>query len=585
MESEDFGDYEYDIVPMGYGDMAYDITPALDEFGIGYGDLGAPPPPPPPTGRKNLKRRLKKLTKRRRFLLMALGNPFIRSNPIRRRRLKKRLRKVNRKIKMIRKRMRARLRPPAPPRPGLRFARIVPKVTDYRKIKPSVRQYSPITAGAKYRPIKPQIQTFKPILPQVRQYAPMASEEGAEESPVVRIRQTAPPAEEYEEEFEDTSVLGPDEDFSEEEEEYEDMDGYGMAFVPGKLFGGRFKGVVATTRNYKKMRREYFAYRRRWKKWKKKSNTATGKSIANNTYRTMRKYYGKARLIEKKNAYQVRRAGGWVRARPAAQKLYQYIKKVGSIKRSPWWKKKSSVRKPPPPPFLKAILPPPPPPPGSAAPPPPPPKMNFRQWKAWVKRTRGWRTPPADFLSRSKRGRYRWEMWNGRSSTALRLKRLYWASKQKRQLPYPIYRPAPRPIPRYRPFRPYVSPYAPIPMPGPSFAPIMPPMQQYAPAPMPVPRTYAPVTGLERPTSYTYTTAQRQQQAVAQQAASRANVQAQQAQDQAFEAGEEEKQGNSLMTLGLGVAAVAGLGWFLSNRKKAKKKTKKKTSTAPARAF
>lgn len=579
-EDLDFGDYEYDIVPTGYaglGDMAYSVVPALDEFGLGYGDLGDfgdyAGPQRHKLGPKG-KRALRRFRRRMRRANAAKRRATLNRLRARQRKIKSRvatgapLRKrryalLVRKIKSLRRIMRR----PIKARRGRRRARgfrpIRPRVTPYFPIRPRVPNYAPIAPPQQsYAPIDTATSVYAPIRPAVTQYAPapMASAPGASESPVVRIRQSAgsqaPVEVDFEEEdFELEGGADPDAAAAAAEDAEEALDGYGDF---GKPFAGKFGGVVATKNNYIRLRKRYFKLR---KKAKKKGGKV---------YRgPMKAAYKKLRNIEKKNAYQIakRRRKG---KKPFLWqgKLRRYIKKVGGIR-----SKLASIKRgkgaPPPPPKTGA----PPPPPGAVAA-----AIGAGGILGYIRRMKrkGWRKPPRNFL-RGRPTKYRWRMWNRNTRRARAIRRAYFASRRRRFAPIrPRFMPIPRPVPQYTPIRPYVPQYAPIRTPGPMFAPIVPPMQQYVPAPRPMPRTYAPV-GTETPYSYTYTTA-RAQPAISQAAtvaARRAVQNAEVANEVADDAQADEQEGIGLGKIALGIGIVGAGAYFISKGKKGKKGKKK----------
>ena len=569
-EDLDFGDYEYDIVPTGYaglGDMAYSVVPALDEFGLGYGDLGDYAGPQRhklgPKGRRALRRFRRRMRRanaaKRRATLNRLRarQRRIKSRvatgaPLRKKRYALLVRKIKALRRIMRRPIRARRR-----RVGPRAYRpIRPRVTPYFPIRPRVANYAPIVPPQQsYAPIDTATSVYAPIRPAVTQYAPapMASAPGASESPVVRIRQSAgsqaPVEVDFEEEdFELEGGADPDAAAAAAEDAEEALDGYGDF---GKPFAGKFGGVVATKKNYIRLRKRYFRLRRKLKKG--------GSQVLKGPLKAT---YKKLRNIEKKNAYQIakRRRKG---KKPFAWqgRLARYIKKVGGIR-----SKLAAIkgkRKPPPPPK-------------KGAPPPPPGAVGIIGYIRRMKR-KGWRKPPRNFL-RGRPTRFRWRMWNRNTRRARAIRRAYFASRRRRFAPIrPRYIPIPRPVPQYTPIRPYVPQYAPIRTPGPMFAPIVPPMQQYVPAPRPIPRTYAPV-GTETPYSYTYTTA-RAQPAISQaasQAARRAVQNAEVANEVADDAQADEQEGIGLGKIALGIGIVGAGAYFVSKGKKGKKGKKKK---------
>jgi len=551
--------------------MAYSVVPALDEFGLGYGDLGdlgdysGPRHKLGPKGKRALRRfrrRMRRATaaKRRRTLQRLRARQrnikarVARGGNLRKRRYALLVRKIKSLRRIMRRPIRSLARPPLPPR----YRRLKPTVTAYRPIRPRVANYAPIRPPQQaYAPIDTATSVYAPIQPAVQQYGPvpMASEPGASASSVVRIRQTAgsqaPVEVDFEEEdFELETGADPDAAAAAAEDAEDAMDGYGSY---GKIFAGKFGGVVATKNNYIRLRKRYFKLRRK----SKKSKVFRG---------PMRAAYKKLRNIEKKNAFQIRRRKSkGKKPRPFQSRLRKYINKVGGIRSKLASIKRAGKGAPPPPPRKGA--------------PPPPPKAGetFAQYKARMKRG-GWRTPPSDFLSKSKRGRFRWRMWNRNTPTARRYRSMYFARKRRVLGPprLPRYMPIPRPVPQYTPIRPYVPQYAPIRTPGPMFAPIVPPMQQYAPAPRPIPRTYAPV-GTESPYSYTYTTAPAQaglsQAATA--AARRAVQQAEVVSEVADDAEGDEQEGIGLGKIALGIGIVGAGAYFISKGKKGKKGKKK----------
>ena len=584
-EDLDYGDYEYDIVPTGYagfGDMEYSVVPALDEFGLGYGDFGDYSGPSHKLNKRQ-RRRLKRFLARMRRAPRGRQRKVLNKLRSQQRRFKKmgvfargvfpkrRYAMLVRKIKALRRLIKRPIKsaPPSPPRRRLvpirpavaNYVPVKPKLLKYKTLQPMQRQYAPIdTATSVYAPIQPGVQNYGPV--------PMASEAGASSSPVVRIRQSAgsqaPPQQQFsdegfdfdDEEFESATAADPDEAAALAEDAAEEMDGYGG-------YGAKFGGVVATKKNYIRVRAKYFKLRKK----KAKKGDLFRKNI-------LKALYKKLRNIEKKNAYQikVRRAKG---KKPFLWqgKLRRYINKVGGIR-----KKLASLKPGAPPATPKLKLKIPPLPPGILAPPPPPKRgETFAAFKARM-RGAGWKTPPANFLARSKRGRFRWNMWNKRSRRALALRRAYY-SRNRRPFPTNPYMPIPRPMPQYRPIYPPMQQYAPVRMPGPNFAPIVPPMQQYAPVPLPQGRTYAPV-GTQTPYSYTYTTAQAGQPAFNQAAANAARLAVQQsnvATEVSDDADMDEQEGIGLGKIALGIGVIGAGAYFISKGKKGKKKKK----TAP----
>ena len=108
----------------------------------------------------------------------------------------------------------------------------------------------------------------------------------------------------------------------------------------------------------------------------------------------------------------------------------------------------------------------------------------------------------------------------------------------------------------------------------------------YRAAPLPAIRPYRPITGLETPTRYTYTTGGQQAQARAAYA-QRATQVSRQAADRSVEAAEdaedEDQSSGGMMKIAIGIAIVGGTIWFIKKRKKGtKKSTAKKSSTASA---
>ena len=319
-----YGDMAYDIVPQGmagwgdvsgfgsWGDMAYDIVPAPDQFGLeGYSGFGAPSS----KGSSGMRRQLKRLRKRRRALKLKTRSRAYGKTAKKKYRAK--IRAITIKIRRIKKALSHRPPPPAPP---TRYVPIRPKLQRYRPIRPVVQQYRTTTTEDQYSPLEVETEDYVSIDPPARQYAPLASEEGAESYPVVRLRQTAPATDEYEDfdEYDDDW----DEDDEDNEEAMEGFGGYGAVVSSGK-----FKGVTATMKNY---RRNLKMYRKA-----KSSPSPVDRSRA----RIFRK---RIKNIERKNAHQIRTNKRFNRSIPAYQlKLQRYIRSNSPFKRG---------RKPPPPP-------------------------------------------------------------------------------------------------------------------------------------------------------------------------------------------------------------------------------------------
>ena len=524
METEDYGDYQYDLVPTGYGDWgdyAFDVVPSPDEFGLGYGDFGRAKPT-----RKGLRKRLKKMRSRRRSLKLRLRTPFLSGN--KRKRIQKRLKRINMRIKRIMKRLGRRRVGRGTRR---QYRPIRPRVQQFRPIRPRVANYQQIRGpGVQFAPIQPPTQSFSPIIPFVQSYAQAPMDAGSQAPVRMGIRTMVgaqQPAQAEYEDYEDEDYDdedGYDADSSEDAEE--DMDGYGS-------WGKWMPGVVATPKRYKKLRKEYLAM---------KGLGAPGAK------KTAAKLKARLKKIEKKNAMQIARRKKRGKAPKDYQRRLRRLIKTYSPFRSAASKKaaRSGTK------TFESI---------ATITGPKGKSLGYylKKYKAM-----GWKRPPTAFL-RGKRTRFRWRMWNLRTSKANRLRRTYWAKFRRRgggRRFQPRYMPIPRPAPQYRPINPYMSQYRPIRTPGPMFAPIQPPMAQYVPAPMPQMRQYAPVTGLETRNAYTYTTAQASQSALA------AQQNAEVATEQAFESDTDQDEGNNLLKIGLGIAVVGGGIYFLSKNKK-----------------
>jgi hypothetical protein len=227
---EGYGDMAYDIQPIGldgWGDMAYDIVPAADPFGLeGYGDLGdwltwAKPDTWAYAStvadlrgkRKKIKQKLKyargddrrdleeDLRENKNDLNILYGR--IRKKREEGKLSKKEVREFKRIApKAVRtKRERAALQRKHKRAKEKKYEALQVKKTKYERIKPRVEEYEqPDYPDEEYAQLRSKVRRYRRYKPPVRRYTPvgadtdppLASEEGAEEYGVVRLRRTVP---------------------------------------------------------------------------------------------------------------------------------------------------------------------------------------------------------------------------------------------------------------------------------------------------------------------------------------------------------------------------------------------------------
>ncbi|MAH45661.1 hypothetical protein CMI37_07515 [Candidatus Pacearchaeota archaeon] len=640
-----FGDYQYDLEPIdlngmsGWGDMAYDVVPAPDEFDPwsgfgelelldGWGDTDEG------YGVVATAKNVARLKSRRYRLKQKLKYRTKKRGPWSRKSLKRQIAKINKrllKIKRKARRQRAkgkktifgrrmrlrRLHKIQPIRPRRRrakaYTRVGTSIQDYAPIAPEISTYEPSSEPEEdYEPLEQPPLPYRPIVSAVEQYEPadedededddegrigprrrgirwvrrrprrppLASEPGARDAPVVSLRRTAPPAS-MRAHLATAQIRGRPGD------EEEDVDGWG-ALQRGRVLDWRtdfdgwsgFDGWGALERGTIPSVRAAGIRSIRDPGLEGDVHVLQGWGDMDG-YGAVASAQNLSRLKAKRRRLRLKLKAGAGNPIKLRNRLARIDRKIVNLKMKGRRQIRRKISRGRPLTRRHRRL------------------AKVMRVRAAARTRAGVPRPAAPgivgvarrrtYQRRTAARRARWLVrkqakgWTeppaGFRPRLPKVRRWKLWNRRRRGMA----RGAPR---RYMPTRPRVAPYRPItppvapyiraPQPPVSFAPIVPQVAPYRPAPMPrIPR-YTPATGRGLRASHTYTYAARAQQAAR---ASEAMADRSVEHEEDAEGAAEESGGT--MKIALVLAAAAGGIWLLSKRKKGKK-APKKTSTSSA---